>query len=51
MHSGFAALGAFFIVFAQPSASAQPLQRPFHHQPAGQHLKVVAVRFALDYGQ
>ena len=51
MHPGFAALGALFIVFAQPSASAQPSQRPFHHPPAGQHLRVVAVRFAFDHGQ
>ena len=51
MHPGFAALGAFFIVFAQPSASAQPSQGAFHHPPPGQDLKVVAVRFALDHGQ
>ena len=51
MHPGFAALGAFFIVFAQPSASAQPSQGAFHHPPPGQDLKVVAVWFALDHGQ
>ncbi len=51
MNPRFTALRAFLIVFAQPATSAQPGQSAFHHPPSGQDLEVVAIRFALHYGE
>ena len=41
MHPRCTAFGALLVVFAQPSASAQPGQGAFHYPAAGQHLESV----------
>ena len=47
----FAALRALLIVFAQPSATAQPRQSTFYYLTPGQDFEVVAIRFALHHGE
>ncbi len=51
MHPSFATFGSLFVVFAQPTTSAQPGQRTLYHPPARQHLKLVAIRFTFHHGQ
>ena len=51
VHPSFATFGSLFVVFAQPTISAQPGQRTLYHPPARQHLKLVAIRFTLHHGQ
>ncbi len=48
---GFAAFGPLFIVFAQPTATAQPRQGALEHPASGQHLKSVAVRLPSHHGE
>ena len=51
MDPGLAGFGQFLVIFAKPSAAAQPGQRALHHPSAGQHLEVVAVLTASHHLQ
>ena len=51
MNPSLAGLRQFLIVFAQPSAQAQPGQRPLNHPPPGQYLEVVVGRFPAHHVQ
>ena len=44
MNPGLTGFWQFLIVLAEPSAPAEPGQRPFNHPSARQHLELVAVR-------
>ena len=44
MNPGLTGFWQFLVVLAEPSASAEPGQRPFNHPSARQHLELVAVR-------
>ena len=43
--------GQFLVVFAQPSAAAQPSQGALLHPPSGQHLEAAAVRVPAHHIQ
>ena len=51
MNPGLAGFGQLLVVFAEPSAPAQPGQCALHYPPARQHLEVVAVRAAAHHLQ
>ena len=51
MNPGLAGFGQFLVIFAKPSAPAQPGQCALHYPPAGQYLEVVAVGTAAHHLQ
>ncbi len=51
LYPSFTGFRQSFVVFAQPSAPAQPGQSAFHHPSSGQHLKAVALSGTPDNRQ
>src|SRR3972149_3312545 len=49
MNPSLGTFSQFFVVFAEPSVSAQPPEGALHNPPAGQHLKAMAIHGALDH--
>ena len=51
MNPGLTGFWQFLVVLAEPSAPAEPGQRPFNHPSARQHLELVAVRSPAHHFQ
>ena len=49
INPGLGTFSEFFVVFAEPSVSAQPSQGALHNPPTGQHLEAMAVLGPLDH--